>query len=202
MNENFLEKIEDTGKRHPQNGEILWKCKCNGGFPTCKGVVYLYTSRVRYQKSCGCIFKKKNNNLRGTLTYRSWQMMKYRCHTETSPDYKKGWGSKGVSVCDRWMDEENGFLNFLEDMGDRPSKKYTLDRIDNERDYCPNNCRWALSKEQIRNSRVTKLTEDDVRRIKNMIKGHVPQKEIAEQFDCSRANISAIACGKSWVDIE
>ena len=79
--------------------------------------------------------------------YRTWQMMKNRCHNPKARDYAY-YGAKGIRVCERWR---YSFECFLEDMGRRPGPAHTLDRIDGERDYAPDNCRWATRQEQSRN---------------------------------------------------
>jgi len=83
-------------------------------------------------------------------TYVSWRDMKRRCLNSNCPDYKN-YGGRGIEVCKRWMD----FENFLADMGIRPEGK-TLDRIDNDGNYEPGNCRWATPKEQRQNRRKAK----------------------------------------------
>lgn len=84
-----------------------------------------------------------------TRTYKSWCAMIQRCHNKNRDVYPL-YGGRGIQVCDRWRD----YSNFLADMGERPEGA-TLDRIDNNGDYTPQNCRWADHKTQTRNSRAS-----------------------------------------------
>jgi len=96
--------------------------------------------------------KHGHNTKNGTTaTYLSWRGMIQRC---TDPNFKqyKDYGGRGITVCQRW---EN-FTNFLEDMGERPSR-LTLDRIKNDKGYCKSNCRWATRKQQARNRQNNRL---------------------------------------------
>ena len=86
-------------------------------------------------------------------TKRSYHSMKQRCYNEKCKDYYL-YGGRGIKVCDRWLES---FENFLEDMGDRPSKNHSIDRIDVNGDYSPKNCRWADNKTQMRNRKNTKI---------------------------------------------
>ena len=88
-----------------------------------------------------------------TPEYNSWRGMKNRCFNPNYQHYSH-YGSRGITVCDRW---KNSFQNFLADMGSRPTAKHSLDRIDNDGDYCPGNCRWATKAEQENNKRNNRL---------------------------------------------
>ena len=80
-------------------------------------------------------------------TYQSWQGMKKRCLNPNQPGFKY-WGGRGIKVCKRWLD----FANFFEDMGEKP-KGLTLDRVNNNKNYCKENCHWATNEEQANNKR-------------------------------------------------
>jgi hypothetical protein len=83
--------------------------------------------------------------------YQIWKDMLKRCSNRNNKDYKN-YGDRGITVCERWLDKENGFKNFLEDMGEPSSKHHSIDRINNDLGYYKENCRWATSKEQARNT--------------------------------------------------
>ena len=80
--------------------------------------------------------------------YSSWRAMKRRCYNQNFKQYFD-YGGRGICVRDRWLDCEDGFKNFLEDMGHKPGPEYTLERMDNDLDYTPDNCEWATRQEQI-----------------------------------------------------
>jgi hypothetical protein len=76
--------------------------------------------------------------------YGRWAAMKQRCYNKNNTNYKN-YGARGIKICDRWL---KSFVNFLEDMGEPPSKNYSLDRIDNNKGYFKENCRWATPTQQ------------------------------------------------------
>lgn len=153
----FLEAIE----RLPNEGRFIrWKVKCVCGNERIK-----ITAEVKRGHSCGCwnrdcrlthghTFSSKTpkylNRLRSP-TYTSWRGMRNRCLNPKSEHYDD-YGGRGIQICSKW----DSFENFLADLGERPFGM-TLDRVNNDGNYEPSNCRWASGSEQAKNKRSRKL---------------------------------------------
>jgi hypothetical protein len=165
-NEHIASRINDlTGRRFGRwsvlrfSGTVRrrarWLCQCDCGTQRLVTGNNL-TRTIRPSLSCGCIKRLIDHGhcRRGlrTRTYRAWCQMRDRCGNENSPRYKY-YGGRGISVCPQWQ----SFANFCQDMGDPPTNRHSLDRIDNDKGYCKDNCRWATQLQQTRNSRHNRL---------------------------------------------
>lgn len=162
-------------------------------------------------KSCGCLNSEstiKRNFKHGAkhdedAPYNSWLAMRQRCLNPNSTYYRY-YGGRGITIDERW----SSFAAFREDMGSRPSKEHSLDRIDVNGNYGPQNCRWATAKQQRENQRTQnfgkKLNEERVREIKQMLVQlpYGAQPEIARKFGISPKTVSAIKHGKRWKEVQ
>lgn len=153
-------KINDLSGRHYGKWTVLkfegvikktyyWSCQCECGNVKKVASANLLTGK---SLSCGCLAKKlasergKTHGLSKTRTYRLWSGIKTRC-TNPNEQAWKHYGGRGVKLCGRW----EKFENFLEDMGEVPSKLHSIERIDVNGDYCKENCCWIELKFQARN---------------------------------------------------
>ena len=122
--------------------------------------------------------------------------MKDRCLNPNS-QYFHRYGGRGITVCDEWLES---FDNFFRDMGERPDRM-SLDRINNDGIYEPDNCRWATQAEQVRNSSSAILNIDNVKYIRDMANFGHSCSELANYFNVSVSTIKAVINRQNWKDI-
>jgi len=142
------------------DGSSLWKCKCE-----CGGEVTTTGTRLKrnLKVDCGCgTFEKlskrhKSHGMAKTRFYKAWVSMKERCYRPYHVSHKSYY-DKGITVCDRWLES---FENFYEDMKDGYLDNLTLDRINGNKNYCKENCKWSNVTEQNNNVRTNHIIEVD-----------------------------------------
>ena len=146
--------IKEVDKK---DNKVVWECLCD-----CGNTTYVKSEDLtKGTKSCGCLQKEKTSKakfvhgLKGTSEHHAWSNMKRRCYDKTNNRYAT-YGGRGIKVCDRWLGK-HGFLNFLTDMGKKPLSALTLERRNNDGDYCPENCYWANQKVQARNKTTSRI---------------------------------------------
>lgn len=144
----IIKELEPTEYRSGKT-KYRYLCKCDCG----KEKIVPYVGLKNGTKSCGCL--NTGNKIHGLSRNRLFEIyrhLNYRCYHKNNPDYKD-YGNRGIKVCAEWLGD-NGFFNFKKwSMENGYSEELTLDRIDVNGDYEPNNCRWTTNKVQQRNKR-------------------------------------------------
>jgi|ERR1035437_407983 hypothetical protein len=138
----MLTVIKYAGKN--KDHHALWTCLCECG--NTKDVLSRMLCNGQ-PNSCGCHTAQVTHGMSHTKEHRAWAAMRNRCYNTNNKRFRY-YGGRGITVCDRWKDS---FENFLEDMGLCPDKRMSVDRIDNSKNYTQENCHWATWTEQSRN---------------------------------------------------
>lgn len=161
-------------------------------------------------KSCGCMhyifIKESKNGFKhggfGTKLYNKWLLMKKRCSYKDLEN-KSNYFDRGIIVCDKWLNKKEGFINFRDWALSHGYKEgLTIDRIDNDKGYCPENCRWITLPENSRNKRTTKLS---IEKVKSIIEkyntGKYSMRMLAQEYNVKRTTISKVVNKHTWRDV-
>lgn len=149
---------DETGKRHgtltvlhevpSDTTAAKWRVRCD-----CGRVYDIFGGCLRQRQTCSKC-RNRRHDMTHSDEHRIWIGMRHRCSNPNHTNYHN-YGGRGIAVCERWQ----LFENFYADMGPRPSKRHSIDRIDGNKGYCPENCRWATQKEQLSHTSQTHTIE-------------------------------------------
>jgi hypothetical protein len=183
------------------NGAI-WLCRCDCGIAKSIARRQLQSGDT---VSCGCYHREKvaeigrlsktTHGMSRSPTHVVWTHIISRC---TNPKNRawKNYGGRGIAVCDRWR---NSFEAFIADMGEKPSGM-TIERVDNDRGYEPENCVWLKPSLQNRNRRTTKLSLEAAAEVRKRLAGGETLDSVAAAFSVCRSTIVLVRDGRTWVE--
>lgn len=179
---------------------IRWECLCD-----CGNTYFgrSYELRRGTVKSCGCLANENrkeisNKTIHGlykTPIYSVWKAMKSRCYREKDKRYLR-YGGRGITVCDEWINNPEKFITWS--YGNGYKQGLSIDRIDNNKGYAPENCRFVSTAKNNRNSSNTHLNESDIKAIKELSLNGMKQIDIAPMFNIAQQTVSKIVNNKTW----
>ena len=174
------------------------KCSC----PDCSnlshshGLCPKHYQRVRrYGKPIRIL---ADHGMHNTAVYHRWEGINQRCHNPKHDQYRR-YGARGILVCKEWR---HSFINFYRDMGNLPSPKHQIDRIDSRKGYSKKNCQWLLPVDNVRRSRAAKLTPQRAAEIKRRHKFGESSGVLAKEMGVTSTTITRILRGENWKDVE
>lgn len=191
-------RLTVVGFSERRGNKYYWHCTCSCGSEAIVERSKL-KSATRPTQSCGCLTREAtrerstvhghNRAHKPSPEYNSWRAMMQRC-TNPRDKFWHRYGGRGIRVCERW----HAFENFLADMGEKPSPKHSVDRVNNDGNYEPSNCRWASTTEQSGNTSAARLVEFQGRKM--------PLNEAARLSGIDRRNLYNRLHNLGWPDSE
>ena len=208
MNHGFIDLTNQTinnlkflSYKKYDNGEIKWMCQCYCGKEFVARANHIKRKLIQ---SCGCLNSKnvtdRNKSNRKWKEgyknlYSTWLKITYRCLDPNNKSYKR-YGGRGISLYEEWKTDFNKFAEWIiENLGEKVSLKFSLDRINNDGNYEPGNLRWATHNQQGRNRRGLKLNEEMANEIRNSKKS---LSVLAKKYNCSKSTIARVKNNKGW----
>jgi hypothetical protein len=182
-----------VGRAESSGRHIRWDCKCDCG-ASC-AVIASNLTRL-HTVTCGAsVHRRKPEGTKVTANpaYMVWLNMRRRCSDPNATSYPR-YGAKGVRVCSEW----ESFDRFIADMGERPSTKHQIDRIDSGAGYCKSNCRWVTAGENSRNRSFVKLSDSSAAKVKALLSDGKTCREAADVVGVSRASVLDVSRGRTW----
>jgi hypothetical protein len=193
----LLTVIERAGSN--KHNIALWLCQCECGR---KKVIPGQALRSGNTKSCGCgrSGNGRTHGLSKNILYKLWLSMKNRCNNPNTKCYPN-YGKRGIKVCLEWENNPETFITWCLKNGYK--KGLHIDRIDNDKGYSPDNCRFATRQINNQNTRMTKLNSENVIKIRNLHSSkEISSEKLAEIFSVSRDTIYDVVNEKTWKNIE
>lgn len=174
----------------------FWVCRCDCGQRGAVCTADLVRGHSRGCRGCSHVTHGAARQGKHTPEYRIWRGMHHRCSSRQLVCFKH-YGGRGIRVCDRWQ----SFEAFLADMGPRPSSRHSIDRIDNDGNYEPQNCRWATQDLQAQNCRRTVMNQNKVRSLRRLRARGVALAALSIRFGISESAACTIASRKTWRNV-
>ena len=176
--------------------------------PYCNKIIEKRLNNGKCNKSCGCtknmLISKANITYGDTINYKmtklytTWNCMKNRCYRSSDKDYKN-YGGKGIKICDQW---KNSYIDFKDwALAHGYKEGLTIDRINNNGNYEPSNCKFSTATEQAYNRKNTKLNWATVRLMRIMYEDGYTKKELFKIFDIAQNNLYRILNNTRWKEL-
>ncbi len=191
---NGFRVLEDYGYTKVKDvRRALVECK------ECKRIYECDPHKLKYRKHCGC--KKK-----GTIACRyvkthpqlaqTFKHMRARCYNKNNQDYYN-YGARGVTICKEWLEDRNKFCEWSLANGFKNNKRLSIDRIDCDKGYSPDNCRWATAADQSRNTRRTLLTLELAKQLRKDAE-NMTYDQLSNKYNVSKSTVWCVIAYKIW----